>query len=83
MNLLPILLGFLDSLDFMFDRNGDEPLGTSAWEAKIKAFWARTGIALLHQIANLGSVVLSAIWDNLLVMLVGRYWGFPLNSFKA
>ena len=38
MNLLPILLGFLYRLDFMFDRNGDEPLGTSAWKAKIKAF---------------------------------------------
>ena len=32
MNLLPILLGFLDSLDFMLDRNGDELLGTSAWK---------------------------------------------------
>ena len=30
MILLPIVLGFLDSLDFMLDRNGDEPLGTSA-----------------------------------------------------
>ena len=38
MNFLPILLGFLDSLHYMPDRNGDEPLGTSAWEAKIKAF---------------------------------------------
>ena len=25
MNLLPSLLGFLDSLDYMLDRNGDEP----------------------------------------------------------
>ena len=32
--LLPIVLGFLDSLDFMLDRNDDEPLGTSAWKAK-------------------------------------------------
>ena len=38
MNLLPILLGFLDSLDFMLDKNGDEPLGKSAWEAKIRTF---------------------------------------------
>ena len=30
MILLPIVLGFLDSLDFMLDRNGDEPLGMSA-----------------------------------------------------
>ena len=38
MNLLPILLGFVDSLDFMLDKNGDEPLGKSAWEAKIRTF---------------------------------------------
>ena len=38
LNLLPILLGFLDSLDFMLDKNGDEPLGKSAWEAKIRTF---------------------------------------------
>ena len=38
MNLLPILLGFLDSLDFMLVRHGDKPPGTSALEAKIKAF---------------------------------------------
>lgn len=75
MNLLPILLGFLYSLDFMLDRNGDEPLGTSAWEAK--------GAALRHQIANLGSVALLAISDNSLVMLVWMILRSPLERFQG